>query len=151
MLSSSESKVYFFFNAHRITLKNRQKLKEFILAVFKKEGKQPGTINYIFSSDKIMLDINRRYLKHDFPTDIITFDLTTGKNEIIADIYLSPERIKKNAKDFGNSFKSELHRVMLHGALHLCGYKDKSKDDKHVMRKKEDYYLTAFFKNNSFK
>jgi probable rRNA maturation factor len=150
MLSPSESKVYFFFNNYKITLKNRQKLKEFILSVFKTEGKQPGTVNYIFSSDKVMFDINRRYLKHAFPTDIITFDLSTDKNEINADIYLSPVRIKSNAKDIGVSFKSELHRVILHGVLHLCGYKDRSEEDKRVMRKKEDYYLNVFLKRNSF-
>ena len=150
MLSPSESKVYFFFNNHKITLKNRQKLKEFILSVFKKEGKQPGTVNYIFSSDKIMLDINSRYLKQDFPTDIITFDLSTEKNVIMADIYLSPERIRRNAKVFGATFKSELHRVILHGVLHLCGYKDKSEVDKLAIREKEDHYLSLFFKSNSF-
>lgn len=150
MLSPSESKVYFFFNNQKVTLKNRQKLKDFILSVFKKEGRQLDTLNYIFSSDKIMLDINRRYLKHDFPTDIITFDLSTGKKDIMADIYLSPERIKRNAKDFGVSFKSELHRVILHGVLHLCGYKDKSEQDKQVMRKREDYYLNTFFRNTPF-
>ena len=150
MLSPSESKVYFFFNNHKISLNHRQKLKEFILSVFKKEGKQAGTINYIFSSDKVMLDINRRYLKHDFPTDIITFDLSMDKNEINADIYLSPVRIKYNAKDIGVSFKSELHRVILHGVLHLCGYKDKSEKDKQVMREKEDDYLSLFFESNPF-
>lgn len=150
MLSPSESKVYFFFNNHKIPLKNRQKLKEFILSVFKKEGKQPGTINYIFSNDKIMLDFNRRYLKHNFPTDIITFDLSIDENEINADIYLSPVRIKYNAKDIGVSFKSELHRVILHGVLHLCGYRDKSEKDKQGMRDKEDDYLSLFFESNPF-
>jgi len=145
MPSTLESKVNFFSNGLKPHLKNRQKLKQFILSIFKRERKKLETINYIFSTDRTLLDINQRYLKHGFYTDIITFDLSQNKKEIIGEIYIGLERVKGNSKKLGISFNSELHRVIFHGVLHLCGYKDKRKKDKYVMRKKEDYYLQKYF------
>ncbi|MEO6610826.1 MAG: rRNA maturation RNase YbeY [Chitinophagaceae bacterium] len=144
-ISPSKSKVCFFFQAVSTSLKNRTALKKFILTIFRKEGKQPGTINYIFCTDKAILDINRQFLQHDFYTDIITFDLSEG-GSALSDIYISVDRVKENALKLGISNKEELHRVIFHGILHLCGYGDKNKRDKEEMRLKEDFYLSLYFK-----
>ena len=143
--SSSKSKVYFFFQGAKANLANRTKLKKYIQLIFKKEGKQLESINYIFCSDKALLEINRQYLNHDFFTDIITFDLSES-NKVRAEIYISVDRVKENALDLGVSIKSELHRVIFHGVLHLCGYKDKNSLEKEKMRAKEEFYLTGYRK-----
>ena len=101
------------------------------------------SINYIFCTDKALLEINRQFLSHDFYTDIITFDLSDA-NEVQAEIYISVDRVKDNAKKLGVSFKSEMHRVVFHGVLHLCGYMDKSKQDKEDMRRMENLYLSKY-------
>jgi rRNA maturation RNase YbeY len=103
-------------------------------------------LNYIFSSDKTLLNINRRYLKHDYYTDIITFDLSENSRQIIGEIYISVERVKDNAEKLRLSMVSELHRVIFHGALHLCGYNDKMKADMEKMRDREQHYLGKYFK-----
>lgn len=144
-LSFSKSKVYFFFQEVKISLTRRTGLKKFIGSIFRKEGKKLKSINYIFCTDKALLEINRQFLSHDFYTDIITFDLSDSE-EIQAEIYISVDRIRDNAAQLGTSFKSELHRVIFHGVLHLCGYKDKSQIDQAKMRKKEDLYLAYYFK-----
>ena len=123
----------------------RIELKSYIQSIFKKEGKKLESINYIFCTDKALLEINRQFLAHDFYTDIITFDLSDS-DAVQAEIYISVDRVKDNAAQLGVSFKSELHRVVFHGVLHLCGYKDKSKEQKHVIRRKEDFYLVRYFK-----
>ena len=143
--SSSKSKVYFFFQGVKANLANRTKLKKYIELIFKKEGIQLESINYIFCSDKALLEINRQYLNHDFFTDIITFDLSES-NKVRAEIYISVDRVKENALDLGVSIKSELHRVIFHGVLHLCGYKDKNSLEKEKMRAKEEFYLTGYRK-----
>lgn len=124
-------------------MENRNALKIFIERIFKKEKKGLGTINYIFCSDKRLLEINRTYLKHDYLTDIITFDLSEGL-ATTAEIYISIDRVKENARNNKVSFKNELHRVIFHGALHLCGYKDKKKEEIAEMRQKEDHYLALY-------
>lgn len=101
------------------------------------------SINYIFCTDKALLEINRQFLSHDFYTDIITFDLSDA-HEIQAEIYISVDRVKDNATQLGVSFKSEMHRVVFHGVLHLCGYKDKSKQEKEEMRRMENLYLSKY-------
>lgn len=139
----SESKVYFFFEKKGFSLENRSALKNFICSLFKKEKTALESINYIFCSDKKLLEINKTYLKHDFYTDIISFDLSPGPQKV-AEIYISIDRVRENAKALGVSFKNELHRVIFHGALHICGYKDKNKKDRETMRAKENIYLSAF-------
>ena len=104
------------------------------------------TINYIFCSDEYLLSINQEYLQHDTYTDIITFDLSNNKTEIVSDIYISIDRVKENAQKFNSNIEHELHRVLFHGILHLCGLKDKSKQDAALMRSKEEYYLNTYFK-----
>lgn len=104
------------------------------------EGKKTGKINYIFCSDDRLLKVNQDYLQHDYYTDIITFDYVKGKN-ISADIFVSLPRIFDNAEKLAKNFNQEFHRVLAHGILHLCGYKDKSEEEIKIMRQKEDFYL----------
>ena len=127
-----------------IILRDRTRLRLFLVSLFKKEKKELGELRYIFCSDNYLLKINREYLKHDYYTDIITFDLSEKNQPINAEIYISVDRLRENARDFGVSLKQELHRVMFHGALHLCGYKDKTIPERKLMRKKEEQYLNAF-------
>jgi len=143
IIMSSESKVYFFYEKKGFSLRNRGTLKDFIEKIFKKEKNLLGSINYIFCSDKKLLEINKTYLKHNFYTDIISFDLSSGPKKI-AEIYISVDRVRENAKSLGVSLNNELHRVIFHGALHICGYKDKTNKDRAVMRSKEDHYLSGF-------
>lgn len=140
------SQVHFYFLEGVNSLSNRTSLKAFIANLFKKEGKKLGQVNYIFCSDDYLLDINRQYLKHDYYTDIITFDLSEFAQSINAEIYISVDRVRDNAAQFKSSIKRELHRVIFHGALHLCGYKDKKPQDQQSMRKMEDRYLGTYFK-----
>lgn len=102
-------------------------------------------VNYIFCTDAYLLELNQGYLKHNTYTDIITFGLSKRRDPIVAEIYVSVERVAENAKIFESGFVKELHRVIFHGALHLCGYMDKSPLQKKKMRSKEDYYLALFF------
>lgn len=139
-------KVQFIFNDRRPTLKDRNKLKSFIELIFKREKKGLESISYIFCSDEYLLGINKQFLNHDFYTDVITFDLSSPSTDCTAEVYLSVDRIKENAIKLNVSLTDELHRVVFHGVLHLCGYKDKKKADVLLMRQKEDEYLKAYFK-----
>jgi rRNA maturation RNase YbeY len=138
---ASKSKVYFFFNKKFPSFRNRNELKKHIESIFRREKKKLARINYIFCSDSELLKINRQYLGHDYYTDIMTFDLSDSKAEISGEVYISVDRVKDNATKLGESINTELARVIFHGALHLCGYMDKSKEEKSLMRKKEDEYL----------
>ena len=141
----SKSKVCFFFQDVSATLTRRTILKKNIQVIFRKEGKNLEFINFVFCSDKVLLKINRKYLKHDYYTDIITFDLSeTGA--VMGDIYISIDRVSENARKLGVSFKSEIHRVIFHGVLHLCGYNDKTKAEMKKIRKKEEFYLAMYLK-----
>ncbi|RTL57496.1 MAG: rRNA maturation RNase YbeY [Sphingobacteriales bacterium] len=119
-------------------------LKRFIPEVFRIEGRQLHSINYIFCSDEHLLGINRDYLNHHFYTDIITFELNSNEEPVISDIYISTDRVRENAATLKEDYQTELRRVMIHGVLHLCGYRDKSGADKKKMRMKEDFYLGKF-------
>jgi rRNA maturation RNase YbeY len=143
MASPSQSKVCFFFDSIQLSLPNRSGLKKFIEGIFKKEKTSLDSLNYIFCTDERLLGINRDYLKHDYYTDIITFDLSEGES-IQGEVYISIDRVRENAKTHGVGFQQELKRVIFHGALHLCGYKDKSKKDITLMRQKEDFYLETY-------
>lgn len=111
------------------------------------EEKRVGDISIIFCSDEYLLDVNRKYLNHDYYTDIITFDDVEG-NVINGDIFISVDRVKENSNEFRTSFENEIHRIIIHGVLHLLGYKDKAKKDKRLMTEKEDLYLKLF--NDSY-
>jgi probable rRNA maturation factor len=147
MISSHcATRIHFFFDNVPSILKNRQKLKSFIGHLFKKEGKRLSGLNYIFCTDQTLLKVNRQYLHHDFYTDVISFNLSDSPNEIIAEVYISVDRIRANAEKFKISMREELHRAIFHGALHLCGYTDKRSSDKEQMSQKEDSYLNDYFK-----
>jgi rRNA maturation RNase YbeY len=124
-------------------LDNEEAVAAWISAVIVSENKKEGEINYIFCDDEYLHKINLEYLNHDNLTDIISFDYTVG-NEINGDIFISVERVQDNANDFKVSFETELNRVMAHGVLHYCGYKDKGEDDERLMRSKEDEKLAMF-------
>lgn len=121
---------------------DRKSLKESIRALMDEEGITFSSLDYIFCSDEYLLQINQTYLQHDELTDIITFNLSENKEEVIGEIYISVERIADNALLFSKTFENEFKRVVFHGALHLCGYNDKTAAEAGEMRSKEDYYLT---------
>jgi probable rRNA maturation factor len=123
----------------------RKTLKQFLLRLFKMEGISIEEVNYIFCSDEYLLQINQAHLNHDTYTDIITFQYTSPPASVSSDIYISIERVKENSQIFSVSFRRELSRVILHGALHLCGYKDKSRAEIATMRAKEEHYLSKLF------
>ncbi|TGD58639.1 rRNA maturation RNase YbeY [Flavobacterium humi] len=124
-------------------IQNEQLYFDWISNVIASENKTEGEINYIFCDDDYLIEINRQYLDHDTLTDIISFDYSVG-NTISGDIYISVERVKDNAIDFNVSFEEELKRVLVHGVLHYCGYKDKSEADEVLMRSKEDEKIKLF-------
>lgn len=117
-------------------------IKAFLSRVFAEEGVNFKSISYIFCSDDFLLKLNQEYLKHNTLTDILTFSLSNSSLDIVAEIYISIERVSENAEKLSIPFLEELHRVMIHGILHLCGYHDHTKEEKVEMRKKEDYYLS---------
>ena len=141
-----KANVHFFFHQSSIRLTDRTKLKSFINEIFKNEGKKLRSLNYIFCSDKDLLKINKKFLGHNFYTDIITFNLSEINSSIEAEIYISTDRVKENSKSQKSSFKQELLRVVFHGVLHLCGYSDKSPYQQRKMREKEDEYLLKYSK-----
>ena len=128
------------------TLANRVALKSFIEKRVKKEGYTIDSLTYVFCSDKYLLKINNDFLSHDYYTDIISFDLSEVPGQLIGEVYISVDRVKDNAKTHGTSLKEELHRVIFHGALHFCGYKDKKPSDAKKMRQMEDAWLSAYMK-----
>lgn len=129
---------FFFEDIDKIEIESNlsNRLENIILS----EGKKPGEINYIFCDDEYLLQVNREYLKHDYYTDVITFDYVKGKT-ISGDIFVSLPRIFDNAETLSKDFESEFFRVLAHGVLHLCGYNDKTDEEIAEMRSKEDYYL----------
>lgn len=124
-------------------LENEEAIENWLSAVILSEGKKEGEINYIFCDDEYLHKINLEYLNHDDHTDIISFDYTMG-NEISGDIFISVERVQDNAVDFKVAFEEELRRVIVHGVLHYCGYKDKGEKDEQLMRSKENEKLSLF-------
>jgi len=122
------------------SLEKEKAVKNRIKKVLKQEAKTAGNISFLFCTDEYLLKINRQFLKHDFYTDIITFDYSEGK-KIEGEIFISIERVKENALTFKQPFQKELLRTIIHGILHLCGYKDKTPADKKRMRAKEDEAL----------
>ena len=128
---------YFFENVEEITLP--ENCSEWVEKLILDEEKKVGNINYIFCDDEYLLKVNQDFLNHDYYTDIITFDYVKGKT-ISGDIFISLTRISENA----STLSKELLRVLAHGVLHLCGYKDKSDEEEKEMRAKEDFYINLF-------
>lgn len=116
---------------------------QWLSEVIQSENKREGEINYIFCDDAYLLEINQQYLNHDTLTDIISFDYSVG-NELHGDVYISVERVRENANDFEVTFEEELRRVLVHGVLHYCGFKDKTKKDEQIMREKENEKMRMF-------
>ena len=142
----AKSKIQFFLLNVAVSIKDKKALTRFIELLFKKEETPISQINYVFCTDEYLKDLNSKYLKHNFFTDIITFNLSESSDDSSGEIYISVERVKENAKKLFIPFKQELHRVIFHGALHLCGYKDETDKQMALMRKKEDFYLGKYFK-----
>ena len=128
---------------NKFRLDNEKQLSNWIVAVIETEGFKHDEINYIFCDDDYLHKINVEFLNHDTFTDIISFDYSVGKI-LQGDIYISIERVRDNASDFKVEFEDELKRVMVHGILHYCGYKDKTNNEAALMRSKENYYLEQF-------
>jgi rRNA maturation RNase YbeY len=140
------STIQLFFPAPATVLRKRNNLKLFMIKNAKKAGRSIDSLNIIFCSDDYLLSINRSYLQHDYYTDIITFDLTPfPKSPIQAELYISVDRVKDNARQLGLPYYKELHRVIFHGLLHLLGYKDKSAPDQKKMREMEEKLLRQYF------
>jgi probable rRNA maturation factor len=144
MAENTEEKIQFHYLVTNFYFPNRRKLKSFISSLMRREGQKLGRISYIFCSDHYLLEINKHYLKHDTYTDIITFGLSPKGEPITAEVYISIERVRENAGLFNASFINELHRVIFHGALHLCGYTDKTKAARQTMRERESFYLNKY-------
>lgn len=145
--SKMKQSMIFFHSADKeFRFAGKKKLQAFISSVFKREKRNLLELNYIFCSDEYLLQINKDFLGHDYYTDIITFDLSDQNQAIRGEIYISVDRVKENAQIHKTSFRNEVLRVVFHGALHLCGYKDKKKSEIAEMRQKEEYYLRLFEK-----
>lgn len=135
------AKINFFTEEIDFKLKNKKQLCAWIEETITAENYVLKEVNYVFCSDDYLIKINQDYLQHDTYTDIITFDNSEFKNEVVSDIFISIERVSENASTYQLTLLEELYRVMIHGALHLSGYKDKSVKDKKLMREKENFYL----------
>lgn len=135
--------IVFSNNKDKFKLKKSALIKKWIEKVAAKEKKTVGDLSYVFMSDEELLKINQQFLKHNTYTDIITFDYSENK-KISGEIFISVDRVEENAKRMGTTFEDEIHRVIIHGVLHLCGYKDKTKIDSDNMRKQEDKALRVF-------
>lgn len=133
-------KIFFHYTDRKPVIAGKPRLKEIVVEIFKRESVLLERVDYIFCSDDSLLRINIDFLQHDFYTDIITFDLSDSKAKR-GEIYISVDRIKENALSHKTTFRKEIARVIFHGALHLCGYKDKKKADIQLMREKEDHYI----------
>lgn len=137
----SKQTISFFIENLRYRLTDKNRIKRWITEACKEEGANISSLIFVFSDDEFLLQINKTYLRHNTFTDIITFDLSDDLS-IDGEIYISLERVKENAKNFEVKFVDEIHRVMIHGVLHLIGYNDKTPSQQRKMKAKEDYYLS---------
>jgi probable rRNA maturation factor len=137
-------KVHFLNNDRKVTLKSKKMLEVFVDKLFKTERQKLDSLTYIFCSDEYLLGINKQYLSHDYYTDVITFTLSVPGSPIVGEVYISIDRVKDNALSLKIPYSNELHRVLFHAALHLCGYDDKTKSESRLMRNREDEYLQKF-------
>jgi len=140
-----DKKIQFFYQDVRISFTKRNTLKVFIEKLFLLEKKRLKNLNVIFCTDESLLAINREFLDHDYYTDIITFPLSSKGKPVEAELYISVDRVRENAKKQDIRFSTELHRVIFHGCLHLTGYNDKSSQQIKKIREREDHYLRLFF------
>lgn len=138
--------IYFNYIERKPNAVKVRKLKKIIKKIFFAERKTLSQISYVFCNDEYLLELNQKYLKHNTYTDIITFNLSNSESIINAEVYISVERVKENSKVLKEEEESEMARVVFHGSLHLCGYNDKTKGERAVMREKEDEFLKHYFK-----
>ena len=132
-----------FFNENiTYILRSKDTLRQWILNTIEEEGKVAGDLNFIFCDDIFLSNLNFKYLKHKSLTDILTFSFEDESGHLCGDIFISIPRVKENAREFKQKLADELHRVMIHGVLHLIGYNDSSKQEKTMMREKENFYLS---------
>ena len=141
--------IYFYSEEINFIPQHKTNLRKWIQNAIEDKQKKALRINYIFTTDAFLININKKFLNHNTYTDIITFDQSLNKDLIEADIFISVERVKENSRKFKIPFKDELHRVMIHGVLHLIGYNDKTETQKKEMRKIENHYLALRFLNNN--
>lgn len=132
--------IHFFIDNIPATLRDRRKLKSWIKDAIEREGGKLDEVNIVLTSDEQLRKINKDFLKHDYYTDIVTFQYST--DVLSGELYISYDRVKENARNLGNARRDEIHRVIIHGILHMLGFKDKTKADKEIMRAREDFYLT---------
>lgn len=142
MDTNSDPRIYFFLEEVKYNVKNKRQIRQWITKAVDNEGFKIGVLNYILTSDNILVQLNTEYLKHITLTDIITFDLSEKEGEVTGDIYISLDRAKENAREYKVALNNELNRLMIHGVLHLMGYKDKTAAEKAIMRSKEEFYLS---------
>lgn len=135
--------VTYFFEDTDFNLKNKTKIKKWLKLVAESEVFSLGAVSVIFCSDNYILDINQRFLQHDYFTDIITFDYSEGE-KISGDLFISVDSVRENSIEYGTEFEEELHRVIVHGILHLIGYDDHTDEEIRTMRSKENYYLSLY-------
>ena len=136
-------KVHFYKEDTGYLLASKREIRAWLLSVLEQEQKKTGEISFIFCSDEYLLTLNKQYLNASYLTDVITFDYCED-DFISGDIFISVDRVKENAKLYQQTTSKEMHRVILHGVLHLCGYKDKTEKEIQQMREKEEYYLQQF-------
>lgn len=143
------SKINFFSEDVKFVLKNKKIIRDWLNSTIEEEQSTAENINYIFCSDKYLIEINLKYLKRETLTDVISFNFNEINEAIQGDIFLSIERIKENSLNLGLAFENEVFRIMIHGLLHLIGYEDTKPEEKALMTKKEDCYLSklSLFKN----
>lgn len=142
MTKKNTPPINFFSEDIRFEIKSKRKIREWIIQVIDNEEYRIDNINYIFCGDQYLHAINKTYLSHDTLTDIVTFDMSEKKGWINGDVFISIERVKENSQGLGIPFRHELSRVMVHGLLHLCGYRDKTREQRQEMTEKEDFYLS---------
>jgi rRNA maturation RNase YbeY len=136
--------ISFFYEEIDFKLKQPRKVRQWLNICASNEGFQIQMLSFVFCNDDFLLQINKRYLNHATLTDIITFDLSSKKSSIVGEVYISIPRVLENSSKFKDPFEDELHRVMVHGLLHLCGYDDKAKRQKLLMRQKESTCLSLY-------
>ena len=139
---NTQSNIFFFNEEISYILREKRKIRNWVMKAIENEGFKIECINYILTNDNILLQLNKEYLHHITLTDIITFDLSDGSGKLTGDIYISVDRARENAREYKVGLHDELKRLMIHGVLHLMGYKDKTSEEKVQMRAREEFYLS---------
>lgn len=137
-------KIKFFYDDVNYQLRKVRSVKSLIIKVIREEKRIPGDLNFIFTGDERIIEINREFMKHDNFTDVIAFDYCERKT-VNGEIYISLDTVKRNANNYKVSLRSEIIRVIIHGTLHLCGYRDKKKEERKIMKEMEDQWLMRFY------